>query len=169
MSEITESVLKETVPTSITSLIDAYRVKEEVYTITLPGGEVLKAKTLPDSSAWTKLKDYARLQVRICQKGPMPDWTPFLPASPEVIASAVICEALLVEPKMTFVEGLRMGKECGMLLTAIADEIGRHAVAQAETLEAQEVTDRKNDSRQTASVTTEALSAETCTDAAPMN
>ncbi len=108
-------------------------------------GETLKAKVLADASAVLVLERKVQQVKKLIDNGRTPpEWAEYLPADSQVVRMAVYCEALMMEPPMAFIQGLKMAKLAGVLFLQIGTAVMERATGTAYANEAEAITDEKN-------------------------
>lgn len=108
------------------------------------GQETIRARVLADASEVLAIEARAKRLIRVCAGNPSPDWQEYLPASEQVIRMAVWAEACLIEPKATFLDGLIMGKRCGLLLAELTAPIFERSATDTPEAEEEEIEAAKN-------------------------
>lgn len=107
-------------------------------------GETLKAKLLADATDVITLERQVA-QVRKSLKRAPAEWQQYLPADEQVIRMAVYCERLMIEPPMTFLDGLMMAKQAGVLFLQIGTQVLERATGSAAQGETEAIDDAKNE------------------------
>lgn len=124
------------------ALTEDYKQEQTTFPITLPKGQVLTCRTLPDGNEYIKIKAHSSVIVRLAKTNPLPEWKPFLPLDEKLIMAAVFCESCLVPP-MPLVNGLEMAKSCGPLLMLIFTKMSEVLFPNAEEKEEELLEERK--------------------------
>lgn len=127
----------------IRSLIDENAITETRMEV-LIGNACVYARILADATEVMALEKRAKQLQRIAAERPSPAWQPFLPAAPDVIRLAVFAEAVMIDPPMTFLEGLEMAKTCGLLLAQMVGPVLERSVIATEEAEEELLADLKN-------------------------
>ena len=125
-------------------LTEGYGYAGDEIQIPIHNGLVLTARAAKDASELIALEKRAAQMTKILQERPAPHLLPYLPAAEEVVRLAVICEALMLDPKMTLQDGLRLGKEFGFLLVEIGASLAPQARAIASENEMEAIEAEKN-------------------------
>lgn len=125
-----------------------YEVTEATFTIVLPKGDVVVARCVRSGSEVIAIEKKARTLQRICKDRARAHEAvrPFLPQSDEVVRFCVYCEALLVDPKLTFKDAMEMAATCGALIPMIGVELTSKTGQFAAAAEMDEVEEEKKDS-----------------------
>lgn len=131
---------------SVDDLIEDFEAEHSGnYDITLQTGRVIIVRDVTDGRELDKMQERAKFLLRSVKRAPNAEWLPYLPASDAVVTTAAYLEAISVEPKLSFVDGLKMGKRAAPLLLEIGQKITDKMTGNVQSVEAAKVDAAKND------------------------
>lgn len=138
---------EETVPSTLDELMAAYGGKEsDTFTFALDDGRLFCARTIHDSSAIMEIEKKVKHVQKVIEKKRVPsEWLPFLPIDAGVLRMCVYCEELLLEPKLSLLDALKLAKQCGMLIPTLGAHLLEGMAGIVTEAEVEEIDDLKND------------------------
>ena len=139
--------MSETQPTTLDALLSRYEKTDgEEYEFTISGGEVFRARALASSVHIEKLERRIKMMLAKCNDPLPPDeWKPYLPVTENAVRDAVYAAELLIEPKLTFLDMLRLSHTCGMVALEIGANLVKNTAGIVIKQEQEEIEDLKND------------------------
>lgn len=116
----------------------------ETFTLTVGKGHALKGQLVRDADGLNKMFRRARVFIKKTKANTPPSWHPYLPISEDVAQGMAFMEAMLVEPKLSHLDMLRLAKGAGGYFLTISADLKAKALGLQVDMDVEGIDDEGN-------------------------